>query len=77
MIVIAHQTIRQDLDPPKNMGLVQHVEESFMIHWSPEGSLASQSAIHHMINHTGIFNAQGPNQPNSLAPSVKTPQSTD
>lgn len=56
-IVMAHQTIGEDLNSPKRMSLVQHLQAGIES-VSPEGRLARQTTVHHMIDYTRIFKAQ-------------------
>jgi hypothetical protein len=58
IIIIGHQTIGEDLNSPKGMGLVQHLEKGLVISGSPEGRLASQPTVHHMIEYIRILKTQ-------------------
>jgi hypothetical protein len=58
MMVIAHQTIRQNLDFPKRMGLTRHLENGFIVSGSAKGRLASQPT-HDLIDRIRIVNTQG------------------
>ena len=56
--MVGHQAIGEHLDAPQGMGVPYHLEETLVILWPSKYGLTSHSAIHHVVNGTGILNAE-------------------